>query len=375
MEEEAASFVLGDMAGGRRAEVVAHLDSCPACRREVAGLNAILDSISAATAPVAPGPGFVQAVLARADADPTLGAAPAALDGAGEWSAGRLPVTVVMRRRRTLLSLTAAALLLVIAAVGSGSWLLYGLAVAAALLDAAYLSLVIAVTHTRARAELADRRPVDELWWRGAEPVANPAPPFEPAPEAAVVSVDDAALLRFLLSHSTGWLLTPVVAVIWLLRGDLTGPEQSPVLARIVSLQRQGRAQSLRLLAAGATTVAVAGGGTAVTFFTGAGVAAAATPGATYTVHAGDTLSGIAQRYGLPVGYLAQLNGISDPNFVLPGEVIRLGGSGVPAGRASGAAATYTVRAGDTLDVIAARYSTTAEALAGANHIADPNFI
>ena len=60
----------------------------------------------------------------------------------------------------------------------------------------------------------------------------------------------------------------------------------------------------------------------------------------TYTVQAGDTLSGIASKYGTTYQELAALNGISDPNIIHVGQVLKVTGSAV--GR------TYTVQSGDS---------------------------
>ena len=46
--------------------------------------------------------------------------------------------------------------------------------------------------------------------------------------------------------------------------------------------------------------------------------------GKTYTVRSGDTLSGIAARYGTTVAVLCQLNGISNPNYIYVGQVLKL---------------------------------------------------
>nr|DAD87616.1 MAG TPA: minor tail protein [Siphoviridae sp. ctoMB99] len=48
----------------------------------------------------------------------------------------------------------------------------------------------------------------------------------------------------------------------------------------------------------------------------------------TYTVKRGDTLSGIARRYGTTVQTLASLNGIGNPNLIYAGQVLRLYDSG-----------------------------------------------
>lgn len=43
-----------------------------------------------------------------------------------------------------------------------------------------------------------------------------------------------------------------------------------------------------------------------------------------YTVKSGDTLSGIASKYGTTYQKLAQINGISNPNLIYPGQKIRI---------------------------------------------------
>jgi murein DD-endopeptidase MepM/ murein hydrolase activator NlpD len=43
-----------------------------------------------------------------------------------------------------------------------------------------------------------------------------------------------------------------------------------------------------------------------------------------YTVKAGDALSDISWRTGIPVGQLASVNGISDPNFLAEGQVLTI---------------------------------------------------
>lgn len=48
----------------------------------------------------------------------------------------------------------------------------------------------------------------------------------------------------------------------------------------------------------------------------------------TYTVKSGDTLSGIASRYGTTVSALASLNGISNPNLIHVGQTLRIPGGG-----------------------------------------------
>lgn len=97
----------------------------------------------------------------------------------------------------------------------------------------------------------------------------------------------------------------------------------------------------------------------------------AASGGTVYTVKSGDTLSGIAAKYGTTYQALAAYNGIADPDKIYTGQQIK-----IPAGTAVKKPDTvYTVKSGDTLSGIAAKYKTTYQALAKYNGIADPNKI
>ena len=89
----------------------------------------------------------------------------------------------------------------------------------------------------------------------------------------------------------------------------------------------------------------------------------------TYVIQPGDTLSEIAQRYGTTVSTLSSLNGISDPNKIYAGNTLK-----VPENGNSGAQ-YYTIRSGDTLSGIAQKFGTTVSALAALNGISDPNKI
>jgi LysM repeat protein len=44
----------------------------------------------------------------------------------------------------------------------------------------------------------------------------------------------------------------------------------------------------------------------------------------TYTVRPGDTLSAIAARYGTTVQAIAELNGIENPSLIRVGQVLRI---------------------------------------------------
>lgn len=89
----------------------------------------------------------------------------------------------------------------------------------------------------------------------------------------------------------------------------------------------------------------------------------------TYTVRSGDTLSSIASKFGTSYQALASLNGISNPNLIYVGQVLRVNGS------ASASSVYYTVRAGDNLSAIASRYGTSYQSIAALNGLANPNLI
>lgn len=93
-----------------------------------------------------------------------------------------------------------------------------------------------------------------------------------------------------------------------------------------------------------------------------------------YIVQSGDTLSGIASKYDTTVSVLVQLNGISNPNLIYPGEKIILPG-GSSSSTSTSSSVTYTVKSGDTLGGIASRYNTTYQRLAQINGISNPNLI
>lgn len=91
--------------------------------------------------------------------------------------------------------------------------------------------------------------------------------------------------------------------------------------------------------------------------------------GTTYIVQKGDTLSGIASKYGTTYQELAQYNNIANPNLIRVGQVIKISNNN---------AVQYTVQKGDTLSGIANKFGTTWQKIYADNKAAigsNPNVI
>ena len=99
----------------------------------------------------------------------------------------------------------------------------------------------------------------------------------------------------------------------------------------------------------------------------------------TYTISSGDTLSKIAKRFGTTYQEIARINGISNPDIINVGQVIKIpySGSFSPSINLTSNSAstfnTYTIVSGDTLSQIANRFGTTYQELARINGISNPN--
>jgi LysM repeat protein len=99
-----------------------------------------------------------------------------------------------------------------------------------------------------------------------------------------------------------------------------------------------------------------------------------------YVIQRGDTLAKIATRYGVTVKQLTDLNGIKNPNMIVPGQTLKIPGTmttTAPAATSSssGSQKTYTVQAGDNLAGIAAKFGVTIQALQQTNNLSNPDQI
>lgn len=107
-----------------------------------------------------------------------------------------------------------------------------------------------------------------------------------------------------------------------------------------------------------------------------------------YTLRTGDTLSGVARRFGVSVATLAKANAIPDPDRVRAGRVLSIPKAGEPEPAAVesvgplpspvvvvGGGSRHRVGPGDNLSGIAVRYGTTVAELARANNVKNPNLI
>lgn len=90
------------------------------------------------------------------------------------------------------------------------------------------------------------------------------------------------------------------------------------------------------------------------------------------TVAYGDTLTAIARLFGTTVAEIVQLNAIADANRIYPGQTLYIR---VPVSTPVACCDNYTVRRGDTLSAIAARFGTTVARLVAINQIPDEDLI
>lgn len=113
---------------------------------------------------------------------------------------------------------------------------------------------------------------------------------------------------------------------------------------------------------------------------------------ASYTVVAGDTVFGIAQKHGTTVDAVLTANGLTRASIIYPGQSLAVASASTPAPATAAPAAPspapapapaplsastqrHTVAAGDTLFAIAQKYGTTTQALFAANGLSSDSII
>jgi LysM repeat protein len=112
----------------------------------------------------------------------------------------------------------------------------------------------------------------------------------------------------------------------------------------------------------------------------GGGAGSGGGSGTTHVVQRGETLYSIARRYGTSVSAIVSANGLRNPNYIWAGQRLRIpggggGGSSRGGGSAPSSGTVHVVQRGQTLAGIAYRYGTTVAAIASANGLRNPNFI
>jgi LysM repeat protein len=147
---------------------------------------------------------------------------------------------------------------------------------------------------------------------------------------------------------------------------NVTGPIESAQAKRLpgpkAAATDPGKTVREAIAAANASAAAVAA--TVVRTVT-------APPPATYRVVAGDTVSDIAGRFGLSTASVLALNGLGWSSLIFPGQELKLGSSGPARATAPEPEATaggqYTIVAGDTISGIADRFGVSTLSVLGAN--------
>ena len=90
----------------------------------------------------------------------------------------------------------------------------------------------------------------------------------------------------------------------------------------------------------------------------------------THTVQSGETLTAIALRYGVSVDEIIQANGLANPNYLYVGEQLV-----IPRQNPTTGGELHTVKAGESLSMIARRYGVTVNDLVRLNNLVDANSI
>jgi murein DD-endopeptidase MepM/ murein hydrolase activator NlpD len=96
----------------------------------------------------------------------------------------------------------------------------------------------------------------------------------------------------------------------------------------------------------------------------------------THVVQRGDTLSGIAARYGTTVDRIRELSGLLPGDTLMSGTRLTVAGPPPPSiSSGGGSGGSHTIERGETLSEIAKRYGVALTTIAEMNRISDPDLI
>lgn len=130
-------------------------------------------------------------------------------------------------------------------------------------------------------------------------------------------------------------------------------------------LQAWNNLKSANNIQAGQKLTVMTSGGTTGTASKPSAPAAATT----YTVKKGDTLSDIAERYGVSVSSLVSANNLKSASAIYPGQVLKLSGGSAAKPAETAQWKTYTVKKGDSLGAIASAHGCTVTELKSWNNL------
>ncbi len=124
----------------------------------------------------------------------------------------------------------------------------------------------------------------------------------------------------------------------------------------------------------------IAGGGTtpaaaASTSSGGTSASGAQLPGQRHLVQSGDTIAGIARKYGISSADFVRWNGLQEGTIYASTRLLLFDPGTLPGTTASTATRTHTVANGENLGSIARRYGTSASAIAAASGLRDVDHI
>jgi LysM repeat protein len=96
----------------------------------------------------------------------------------------------------------------------------------------------------------------------------------------------------------------------------------------------------------------------------------------TYRVQAGDTVSSVAGRFGVPTASVLALNGLGWKSLIFPGQVLKINKAATSSSTSTASSGkTHTIASGDTVGAIAARYGVGVDAVLSANGLSRSSII